>query len=100
MRVVGGWMGGGSSAHRFGVGPWRAPGANMNVFARESQIDVMAAAAGIDPLEFRLRNISDARVRRVLMAAAAQVRLDARQGAERSRLSASPSASTPAATRP
>jgi isoquinoline 1-oxidoreductase len=70
MRVFGGWMGGGSSAHRFGVGPWRAPGANMNVFARESQIDVMAAAAGIDPLDFRLRNTSDERMRRALKAAA------------------------------
>ena len=29
----------------------------MNVFARESHIDVMAAAAGVDPVEFRLRNI-------------------------------------------
>ena len=43
-------MGRGSEAHRFGVGPWRAPGANMNVWARESQIDVMAAALGVDPL--------------------------------------------------
>jgi len=31
--------------HPFGVGPWRGPGANMNVFATESQIDIMAAAA-------------------------------------------------------
>jgi CO/xanthine dehydrogenase Mo-binding subunit len=38
----------------------------MNVFARESHIDVMAAAAKIDPLEFRLRNTKDARMRRVL----------------------------------
>jgi nicotinate dehydrogenase subunit B len=70
MRVFGGWMGGGTGAHRFGVGPWRAPGANMNVFARESQIDVMAAAAGVDPVEFRLRNISDERMRRTIQAAA------------------------------
>jgi CO/xanthine dehydrogenase Mo-binding subunit len=42
----------------------------MNVFARESQIDVLAAAAGEDPLEFRLRNLTDARMRRVLEAAA------------------------------
>lgn len=56
--------------HKFGTGPWRAPGAGTNVFARESQIDIMAAAAKIDPLEFRLRNTSDARARRVLQAAA------------------------------
>jgi nicotinate dehydrogenase subunit B len=70
MRVFGGWRGPGADAHRFGVGPWRAPGANMNVFARESHLDVMAAAARIDPLEFRLRNTSDPRARSVLSAAA------------------------------
>jgi nicotinate dehydrogenase subunit B len=70
IRVFGGWRGAGTSAHRFGVGPWRAPGANMNVFARESHVDVMAAAAGVDPVEFRLRNMGDARMRRVLEAAA------------------------------
>jgi isoquinoline 1-oxidoreductase len=70
MRVFGGWRGPGAAAHRYGVGPWRAPGANMNVFARESHVDAMAAAAGIDPLEFRLRNTSDPRARAVLEAAA------------------------------
>ncbi len=57
--------------HPFEVGPWRAPGANMNVFAIESQMDIMAAACGSDPLEFRLRHLSDARMRAVLEAAAA-----------------------------
>jgi nicotinate dehydrogenase subunit B len=56
--------------HPFAVGPWRAPGANMNVFATESQIDIMAAAARVDPLAFRLKHISDPRMRRVLQAAA------------------------------
>jgi isoquinoline 1-oxidoreductase len=69
MRVHGGWRGAGTGAHRFGVGPWRAPGANMNVFARESQVDVMAAAAKADPVEFRLRNLGDERMRRVLQEA-------------------------------
>ena len=59
-----------ASPHPFPVGPWRAPGANMNVFAIESQIDMMASAAGVDPLEFRLRNLTDPRMRRVLQAAA------------------------------
>jgi isoquinoline 1-oxidoreductase len=59
----------GSTLHPFAVGPWRAPGANMNAFAMESQIDAMAAAAGIDPLEFRLRNTTDPRMRAVLEAA-------------------------------
>ena len=70
MRVFGGWSGPHAAMHRFGVGPWRAPGANMNVFARESQVDVMAAAVKIDPLEFRLRNTGDERMRRVLEHAA------------------------------
>ena len=56
--------------HPFGVGAWRAPGANMNVFATESQIDIMAAAAGVDPLAFRLKHIQEPRMRRVLQAAA------------------------------
>ncbi len=45
--------------HPFGTGPWRAPNNNTNTFARESQIDIMATAAGIDPLEFRLKNLKD-----------------------------------------
>jgi len=55
-------------AHPFATGAWRAPGANTNTFARESQIDIMAADAGIDPLEFRLRNATDPRLRSVLEA--------------------------------
>jgi isoquinoline 1-oxidoreductase len=56
--------------HPFAVGPWRAPGANMNVFATESQIDIMAAAAGVDPMAFRLKHLGDIRMRGVLQAAA------------------------------
>jgi CO/xanthine dehydrogenase Mo-binding subunit len=56
--------------HPFEVGPWRAPGANMNVFAIESQMDSMASSSGSDPLEFRLRHLSDSRMRGVLQAAA------------------------------
>ncbi len=72
IRVSGGWMGKGTELHLFGVGPWRAPGANMNVFAKESQVDIMAAAAGLDPVELRMRNMSDERMRRVLQSAAKQ----------------------------
>jgi len=57
-------------AHPFGTGPWRAPGSNTNTFARESQIDMMAAKMGMDPLEFRLKNLSDQRMIGVLKAAA------------------------------
>jgi isoquinoline 1-oxidoreductase len=72
IRTHSSWGGGSGAptAHPFAVGPWRAPGANMNVFAAESQIDIMAAALGIDPLEFRLRNTKDPRMRSVLQAAA------------------------------
>jgi len=43
--------------HPFGTGAWRAPGNNSTTFARESHIDVTAFKAGIDPLEFRLKNL-------------------------------------------
>ncbi len=58
------------AAHPFATGAWRAPGNNTNTFARESQIDILAAAAGMDPLEFRLKNLKDPRMIRVLKAAA------------------------------
>ena len=61
---------GGGGGHPFATGAWRAPGNNTNTFARESQIDIMAAAAGMDPVEFRLKNLSDPRMIRVLKAAA------------------------------
>jgi CO/xanthine dehydrogenase Mo-binding subunit len=53
-------------AHPFSTGAWRAPGANFNVFARECHIDTMAAKLGLDPVEFRLKNLSDKRMLRVL----------------------------------
>jgi nicotinate dehydrogenase subunit B len=59
-----------ADAHPFATGAWRAPGNNTNTFARESQIDLMAAAAGIDPVEFRLANLTDERMIRVLKTAA------------------------------
>lgn len=65
----GGWRGTPGS-HPFGTGAWRAPSNNTNTFARESQIDIMASKAGVDPLEFRLKNLTDKRMRRVLVAAA------------------------------
>jgi nicotinate dehydrogenase subunit B len=75
--AAGGWMGAGgrgpaAQIHPFPVGPWRGPANNSNTFARESQMDAMAAKAGMDPVEFRLNNMSDARMRRVLEAAAKQ----------------------------
>jgi len=70
IRIYGGGMGSGTPPHPFATGPWRAPGAPVNVFAKESQIDIMAAKAKMDPLEFRLNNTSDPRMRRVLQTAA------------------------------
>jgi len=71
--VYGGWGGGGTAGyHPFAIGPWRAPGASTNAFARESHIDVMAAKAGMDPVEFRLKNLTDPRMIRALKAAAAK----------------------------
>jgi len=60
----------GPDAHFFATGPWRAPGNNTNTWARESQIEIMASSAGIDPLEFRLQNLKDERMIGVLKAAA------------------------------
>jgi isoquinoline 1-oxidoreductase len=57
-------------SHPFATGPWRAPANNTNTFARESHIDVLASKAGMDPVEFRLKNLKDERMRRVLQAAA------------------------------
>ncbi|MCK4932762.1 MAG: xanthine dehydrogenase family protein molybdopterin-binding subunit [Candidatus Aminicenantes bacterium] len=67
----GSWGRGGSRIHPFGVGAWRGPGSNTNIYARESHIDVMASKVGMDALEFRLKNLgSDKRMQRVLKAAA------------------------------
>jgi nicotinate dehydrogenase subunit B len=64
-----GWTAG-KEAHPFATGPWRAPGNNTNTFARESQIDIMAAAAGIDPVEFRLKHLKNEKIKKVLKTAA------------------------------
>jgi nicotinate dehydrogenase subunit B len=64
-----GW-GGTPGSHPFPTGAWRAPGNNTNTFARESQIDIMAAKAGIDPVEFRFVNLQDEKMQGVLRAAA------------------------------
>ena len=59
-----------TGAHPFATGAWRAPSNNTNTFARESQIEMMAAKAGIYPLEFRLKNLKDDRMVAVLKAVA------------------------------
>ncbi len=51
-------------------GSYRALAATANTFARESFMDELAAAAGADPLQFRLAHLENARLRAVLEAAA------------------------------
>src|SRR5262249_52009207 len=53
-------------------GSYRALAATANHFARECHIDDLAHAVAMDPLEFRLKNLKDARLRAVLEAAAKQ----------------------------
>jgi isoquinoline 1-oxidoreductase len=49
---------------------YRGLAATANHFARESHMDELAAALAIEPLEFRRRNLKDARLLAVLAAAA------------------------------
>jgi isoquinoline 1-oxidoreductase len=51
-------------------GSYRALAATANHFARESHVDDLAHAAGVDPLAFRLKNTRDERLLGVLQAAA------------------------------
>ncbi len=51
-------------------GSYRGLAATANHFARETHMDSLANAASMDPLEFRLKNLSDARMRAVLEAGA------------------------------
>jgi len=51
-------------------GSYRALAATANTFARECFMDELAAAAGADPLQFRLAHLENARLRAVLEAAA------------------------------
>ncbi len=54
------------------VSALRALGATANVFAIESFMDELAAAAGADPVEFRLRHLKDPRARAVIETVAAK----------------------------
>ena len=51
-------------------GSYRSLAAAANNFARESHMDALAHACNLDPLEFRLKNLSNPRLRAVLQAAA------------------------------
>ncbi len=53
-------------------GSYRALASTANVFVRESHMDDLAHAVGMDPVAFRLKNLKDDRLRAVLEAAAKQ----------------------------
>jgi CO/xanthine dehydrogenase Mo-binding subunit len=62
-------------AHRLATTPFRpswirTPGRMQNTYANEAFLDECAAAAGADPLEYRLRSLTDPRGVAVLRAAA------------------------------
>jgi isoquinoline 1-oxidoreductase len=51
-------------------GSYRGLASTANHFARESQMDTLAHAASMDPFAFRMKNLTDPRLRAVLQAAA------------------------------
>jgi len=54
-------------------GSYRGLAATANHFARESHMDELAHAVGLDPLQFRLKNITNDRLRAVFEAVAEKV---------------------------
>ena len=75
-------------AHRLDSTPFRpswirTPGRMQNTYANEVFIDECAAAAGADPVEYRLRYLSDPRGVAVLRAAAAMAKWDSRPSPRR-----------------
>ncbi|MGB7831491.1 MAG: molybdopterin cofactor-binding domain-containing protein, partial [Xanthobacteraceae bacterium] len=65
--------------------PIRSPGKPANCFAVESFADELAAAAGLDPIEFRLRWLADGRGIEVIKRAAALMAWQARPSPVRSK---------------
>ena len=62
----------------FFTGPLRSPSRLQNTFAHESILDEAAALAGEDPVEYRLRHLSDPRLIDVLKAVARKAEWDRR----------------------
>ena len=60
-------------------GSYRGIAATANNFVRESFMDELARAAGKDPLEFRLANLDNTRLKDVLLAAAKRFRWQERR---------------------
>ena len=62
----------------FFTGPLRSPSRLQNTFAHESFLDEIAAQLKADPVAYRLRHLSDARLKAVVSAAAKGAGWDAR----------------------
>jgi len=62
----------------FFTGPLRSPARLQNTFANESFIDEVAAAVKADPVQYRLRHLSDPRLIDVLNGAAAAAKWESR----------------------
>jgi nicotinate dehydrogenase subunit B len=60
-------------------GSYRGLAATANHFARESYMDELAHSVSLDPLEFRLKNVRNQRLRAVIEAAAAKFGWSSRQ---------------------
>jgi CO/xanthine dehydrogenase Mo-binding subunit len=67
-----------SVASPFFTGPLRSPDRLQNTFANESFMDEVAAAMTADPVQYRLRHLSDPRLIAVLNAAATAANWDTR----------------------
>jgi CO/xanthine dehydrogenase Mo-binding subunit len=65
-------------ASPFFTGPLRSPSRLQNTFAHESFLDEIAARLKADPVAYRLRHLSDARLKAVVSAAAKRAGWDAR----------------------
>jgi len=75
--------------HRLETTPFRpswirTPGRMQNTYANEAFMDELAAAAGVDPIEFRLRHLNDPRGAEVLRAAARRARWQPRPSPQKS----------------
>jgi nicotinate dehydrogenase subunit B len=67
-----------SIASPFFTGPLRSPDRIQNTFANECFVDEVAAAVAVDPVQYRLRHLSDPRLIAVLNAAASAASWDTR----------------------